>query len=304
MSPADLEASILARLRNYARQHNKDFNASLQFYAVERFLYRLAESPHRDDFVLKGGMAFLVWNIPLRRPTRDIDLRGFMRNDLDQVTETIRSICRQPVKPDGIQFDAGTVAGESIQKGAQYRGIRIKFTGQISTARTSMQLDINFHDEIMPPALDTDYPTLLPEMPAPHLRSYPPEVAIAEKLQAMVLLGDINSRLKDYHDIWLLAQNVKIEGETLCTAITSTFQRRKTPLPDETPFALTDDFAGNRQIEMWAALQNRNGADALPITLQQAIIDIRAFAWPPLQAVANRQKFNQQWKPGGPWHQH
>lgn len=123
----DVAASVRAQLTAHARQQKRPFQEVLQYFAIERFLYRLAQSPFRGQFVLKGGVGFLAWGVPLRRPTRDIDFLGTIRGTVEGIEAAVRQICRQPIEADGVQYDTDSVKGEITQPHAVYPGIRVRF---------------------------------------------------------------------------------------------------------------------------------------------------------------------------------
>jgi len=174
----------------------------------------LAQSKYRDTFVLKVGVVFFTWSFPLRRTTRDIDLHGQRPDSIEHIEAIVREICEQTVHPDGMLFDMNSVTGADIQDRAVNQGIRVRFFGYLGTARMPMQIDIGFSDILVPPAITVDYPTIL-DMPEPHLQAYSWETLIAEKFQAMVFLGSINSRMKDFYDVWLLTNEAVIDGSIL-----------------------------------------------------------------------------------------
>jgi predicted nucleotidyltransferase component of viral defense system len=296
-------ASVRSRLANLAKESGQNFEDALYSYAIERFLYRFAQSRHQDNFVLKGGQVFAAWGVPLGRPTRDIDLRAYTHNAIENLEQIVREVCVQPVEADGLIFNPNTVRGEEIREDADYQGVRILFWGKLGNARIWMQVDIGFSDEITPADIPVNYPTLL-GMPAPRLRGYPPETVIAEKLQAMVYFGEINSRMKDFYDIWLLSQRFDFEGDTLRVAITTTFRNRETPIPVETPPALTNDFATHKQ-EMWkTGFLGKFMPDPGELgDFQQVISKLRSFLLPLLNAAATGEAFNQYWMAGGDWRQ-
>lgn len=293
-----LAASIRARLGNRAREQGRPFQEVLQYYAIERFLYRLAQSEHCENFVLKGGVVFFGWRIPLRRPTRDIDLHGYSPNAVENLEEIVRDICGQPVEADGMLYNADSVQGEVIQSQAEYDGIRLRFIAHLGTARVHMQIDVGFSDVLVPPAITVDYPTLL-EMPEPHLRAYTRETLIAEKLQAMVFLGSINSRMKDFYDVWLLAQETTIDGSALYQSIRTTFENRNTSIPVETPLSLSDAFAEEKQ-RQWRAFIRRDDVDVEP-DFTKIIATLRDFLLPVLDAARSDVDFGATWKPAKHW---
>ena len=298
--PKDVAASVAARLSNYAREQNYTYQEVLQYYAIERFLYRLAQSKYRDTFVLKGGITFFAWRIPLRRATRDIDLHGKGPNTIDHLETVVREICEQTVESDGMRFDENSVSGAIIQDRAEYQGIRVRFTGYLGTARVPMQLDIGFSDVLVPPAIAVDYPTIL-DMPEPHLQAYSWETLIAEKFQAMVFLGSINSRMKDFYDVWLLSNEVTIDGLTLQQAIKVTFKNRSTPIPDGFPILQSQSFVNDRQ-RLWRAFINREHMESGEVdNFPEVIQRLNDFLLPVVDATLKTAEFDEVWSPAEGW---
>jgi len=200
MSKKNMAASVHARLTDIARRTDRPFQELLQYYAMERFLYRLSKSPHAARFVLKGALMLRVWDAPMARPTKDIDLLGRLENSLENGSTVVRELCALEVEPDGLVFRPATVKSERIREDADYEGVRTRFDGLLARARMAMQLDVGIGDVMVPGPVEIAYPTLL-DMPAPRLKGYPRETAIAEKFEAMVKLGTLNSRMKDFYDI-------------------------------------------------------------------------------------------------------
>lgn len=237
----NIAASVRQRLLNKARATERPFAELLQYFAMERFLYRLSKSAYSGNFILKGALMLPVWDAPYTRPTMDIDMLGQINNDINSIISFTREVCLQEVEPDGIIFDLDSVIAENIREDADYEGIRVRFKGSLDTARFSMQLDIGFGDVVIPEADVFDYPVVL-DLPPPHLYGYSKESTIAEKFEAMVKLGIINSRMKDFFDIWMLSRQFDFDGATLATAIEKTFSARGTALKPE-PIPLTNSFA-------------------------------------------------------------
>ena len=196
-----LNASVRARLLNQAKAANIEFGLMLTRFALERLLYRLSVSSHRDQFVLKGALLFDLWFDQPHRPTRDADLLGFGAADLSVLEATFREIREIPVA-DGIVFAPASVKAFEIRKDANYAGIRLTLTGELHGARCAVQVDIGFGDAVTPAVEEADYPAILADLPAPRLRVYPRYTVIAEKLEAIVSLGITNSRMKDFFDLW------------------------------------------------------------------------------------------------------
>lgn len=296
----DLAASVRQRLLNEARQTNRPFSELAQYFAMERFLYRLSKSSYADKFVLKGALMLPVWKAPLARPTMDIDVLGQIDNNIDVVVDVIRSICAQHVESDGITFDANSVEGELITEDADYEGVRIKFRGTLGTVRISMQVDVGFGDVVVPPATTVVYPTIL-DLPKPHLLGYSMESTIAEKFEAMVKLGMLNSRMKDFFDIWFLARQFNFSGHTLQKAVKATFSTRSTDIPS-VPVAFMPDFSGDPIKDVqWKAFIRKNRLLNIPKDFQKIVEDVAAFLGPIVENLASNRPFKSSWKALGPW---
>ena len=175
----NIAASVRARLANAAKATNRPFQELLQFYGLERFLFRFSQTTYRDRFILKGALMLRVWDAPISRPTRDIDLLGFTDNSLETLEEIVCAVCNTDVEDDGVTFAAETVVAVRIKEDADYEGVRVKFNGFLEKARIPMQLDIAFGDVVHPTVVESDYPTLL-GMSAPRLRVYPRGQVVGE----------------------------------------------------------------------------------------------------------------------------
>ena len=276
-------ASVRQRLLNVARERGEDFQQILVRYALERLLYRLAQSPHSNRFVLKGALLFRLWFDLVQRPTRDADFLGFGDAEPEHCAAVFREIASIGMTADdGLVFDAGSVRAAAVRKEAGYPGVRVSMTATLDGARIPVQCDIGFGDAVTPAPLQQAYPTLL-DMPAPVLAVYPLETVVAEKLEAMVKLAGFNSRVKDYFDLWVLMRYENIDRDLLPTAIRATFVRRQTALPARLPSGLAPEFAVARQT-MWQAFLTRSGLSAPP--LAEVLDELRAQCWPLLQAAA------------------
>lgn len=226
-----------AKLLLLAQKRGDDFQFILGRWIIERFLYRLSHSRHKYDFVLKGAMLFLAWDGKPYRPTRDLDLLGFGSAEIDEVTGHIREICAVPAD-DGIVFDFTGIEAERIKEDAEYEGVGVRVPASLDGARVTMQVGVGFGDKVAPVPAELLFPILLP-LDAPVVRAYPPEAVIAEKFQAMIALGIANSRMKDFFDIWTFASTQRFDMSRLAKSIRSTFEQRRTPLPEVPPLALS-----------------------------------------------------------------
>jgi predicted nucleotidyltransferase component of viral defense system len=296
----NVAASVHQRLLNQAKATNRPFNEQLQHYAMERFLYRLSISKHAERFILKGALLLRVWNAPSVRPTMDIDLLGQTSNEPDSLVLIIQEICQQPVEEDGLEFDVGSVTARVIAEEAGYSGVRLRFRGHLGTARVSLQVDVGFGDVVTPPPSMVDYPILL-DAPAPRLLAYPREAAIAEKLQVMLYRGSLNSRLRDYYDIWLLSQGFSFDGAVLATAVRETCSHRGTDVV-ATPPGLSEAFASDpARVTQWGAFRQKSRLDQGPEELGHLVRAVADFLRPILEALSEGRGFQLQWRPAGPW---
>jgi predicted nucleotidyltransferase component of viral defense system len=283
---AGLVASIHARLLNHAKARGEDFNLVLTRYALERFLYRLSVLPAREVFWLKGAMLFTLWFDAPHRPTRDADFLGFGAMDAQALAQTMRDVCGVAAS-DGMVFKTSTVVVEEIREEARYGGLRVRLVGTLGNARIALQLDVGYGDVVTPGPEDAVYPTLLADQPAPNLRVYPRAAVVAEKLEAIASLGMANSRMKDYFDLYALAQESALSIRALADAIAATFARRQTQLPSAVPLGLSDEFALDAsKLAQWKAFLSKNRL-AAP-ALEQVVAELRYFLAEPL-AMA-RQK--------------
>ena len=301
MSPSSNQAaSIRQRLLNRARAEGEDFQALLTRYVIERLLYCLGVSPHRDRFVVKGAVLFMLWEGDLHRTTRDLDLLGFGSSAVANVERVLREVLSVEVVDDGVVFDPGSVQAVSIRDDQAYDGVRVTARARVGNARVKVQVDVGFGDAVTPAARVATFPVLL-DAPPPVLRPYPRETVVAEKLQAMVALGILNSRMKDFYDVWRLAQHDAFDGPTLAEAVRATFDRRGTALPEAVPLALTDAFANDAGKQtQWRAFVRR-GRLSEDAPLAEVVVTLRAFLVPVLDAARENARLEARWTPGGPW---
>ncbi len=290
-------ASIRARLLNVSKQTGEDFQALLNRYAIERFLFRLGASDQSEDFVLKGAMLFVAWQGNLHRPTKDLDLLGFGDSAPDVVANRIRSIAALPAD-DGIVFDPSSIEAEVIREDAEYEGVRVKLGASLERARIRLQIDIGFGDAVDPAPVRAAFPAILNHVEPASLRMYPQEAVIAEKLQAMVVLDIRNSRMKDFFDLWFLAKTESYKLSLLRRAVIATFERRRTAMPSGLPFALTEEFlTDDTKNQQWQAFLRRLDLAGSTPDLPQAGKEIAAFVHPTF-APGDEEAT---WQSGGPW---
>jgi predicted nucleotidyltransferase component of viral defense system len=288
----NIGASIRQRLLSKARETGRPFSELLQYFAMERFLYRLSKSSYADNFILKGALMLTVWKAPLTRPTMDIDFLGRIENSVETLVKVTREICQQEVEADGIVFYMTDVDADRIAEDADYEGIRIRFRGSLDTARFVIQL--------VPSPESMNYPTIL-DLPAPRVCGYSRESTIAEKFEAMVKLGILNSRMKDFFDIWLISRQFNFDGTTLTEAITKTFSTRGTSIQAD-PIGLTKTFGGDiEKATQWRGFVRKNRLADVPQNLAEVITTVETFLGPIAKNLAEGRVFMAIWKAPGPW---
>jgi len=297
----NIEASVRARIQNKAKEANRSFAEVLQYYGMERFLYRFSCSKYADKFILKGALMFTVWQVSQRRTTLDIDFSARYNNQIMSIEKVIKDVCRVSVISDGLIFDPQTVKGYKIKENAEYEGVRVKFRGFLERSRIPMQIDIAFSDVIYPPPKVINYPVIL-DFPKPRLRGYPAESVVSEKFEAMVKLGLLNSRMKDFYDIWLMMRKFDFHGLTIVEALKRTFKHRKTELPKHKPLFAGEiyDEKSDRQL-LWKTFLKKGNIKHAPEKLRTTAIEIEQFLIEPLKAILKDRVFNKEWKTPGSW---
>ncbi len=297
----NIGASVRGQLQNKAKEKHRPFAEVLQYFGMERFLYRFSCSEYADKFILKGALMFTVWHVPERRTTLDIDFLARFDNQIASIERMIKDVCKTDVIPDGLVFDSKSVKGQRIKEGADYEGVRVKFTGFLQRSRIAMQIDIGFGDSIYPGPKAIEYPVIL-DFPKPRLKGYPTESVISEKFEAMVKLSLLNSRMKDFYDIGLMIRQFDFDGSELTEALKRTFAHRKTAFPeDRTLFAeQIYDEKSDRQT-LWKAFLNKEDVKHAPLELSAVAKEIEQFLLKPLDAIKKEQEFNREWKATGHW---
>jgi predicted nucleotidyltransferase component of viral defense system len=273
-------ASVRARLLAVAQKENVQFEYILLRYALERFLYRLGLSEYADRFILKGATAFAVWLGPFCRVTRDVDVEAFGNISTEELISVFKNVCLIPYEEDAVEFDVESISCEEIKKEDKYPGSRIRFNASVGGARVILQFDVAVGDIVYPIAEEMEYPTLL-DHESPKLKIYPRYTVVAEKFSTMIHRGLLNSRIKDYYDIWLLSESFSFDGNILQEAISRTFSRRNVKIPNELPRALSIEFYKQSSREMqWSSFVRQSGVDKAPFSLEDAVNQIWMFLSP------------------------
>jgi predicted nucleotidyltransferase component of viral defense system len=299
--PVNLAHSVRDRLLAISRSTGEEANLIWTRYAMERLLYRLSLTPHGKQFVLKGALLFLVWSRQKYRPTRDIDLLGFGSGSASRLRKVFSDICRVECEPDGLVFDPGSLTVSNIREEREYMGKRVRLTALLGKATIPLQVDIGFGDAVTPPPEEIAYPVLL-DFPAPRVLAYQRETTVAEKLHAMVERGMATSRMKDFHDIFVLSRDFPFEGKKLVDAVKATFAGRGTVCPAEAPVTLTEQFAEDpAKSVQWKAFLRKGSLGAKVPALRDLLKSLRDFIGPVLLGATGSRPMPGTWRPGGPW---
>jgi predicted nucleotidyltransferase component of viral defense system len=300
MSRRNLSASVRARLLARAKERGENFSLVLTRYAMERLLYRLGASQYANRFMLKGALLFELWYSVSHRATGDIDLLGFGSSDPTEIEALFREIIALPCE-DGIEFLPDSICLQEIREEARYDGIRLTLKAVLDSAKIPVQIDIGFGDAVTPAAEETDYPVILPDLPSPHLCAYPRYTVVAEKFEALTVLGLANSRMKDFFDLRFMIEHTKFDGTLVCEAVKATFTRRGSKLPLELPLALTDVFTRDRQKRtQWNAFFSKNHMETLDF--DSVIALLARFFEPICASFSSGNSVSLFWNPTRGWH--
>lgn len=297
----DVAASVRARLTNISQAENQPLQRVLQRYINERILYRIASSEHQDSFVLKGATLFVLWLGRPHRATKDLDLLGLGQTTEEELRALFVALLGRPVEPpDGVDFDTAGLKVAAIREDQRYGGLRITTRAFLGAARLPVQIDVGFGDAAEPEWAAVD--SLL-QLPSPRVRAYTRDQVVAEKLDAMVQLGEFNSRMKDFFDLRFLADRFSFSGATLSRTIEATFNRRQTDFPRS---GLDTLFEGLRSLpqkkDQWAGFL-RKAETSLEWSFEETLTVVKPFLEAPLLAAATSSPFSKSWSPGGPWRQ-
>ena len=280
--PTNIAASVEAKLKNICKVQNIDFRYILIRYANERFLYKLSVSPFADKFVLKGGNLFIVWQNGMNfRPTIDTDLLCIGKTDEAYLKSIFLKVCTSSSNGnDGIRFDEKSLKVAPIRNNIEYGGTRIVLNAYLGRAKIPLQFDIGIGDAITPAPEIAKFPVLL-NGEAPQIKIYPMVTSIAEKTETMLSRGTVNSRMKDFYDIWLLSELFNHDFKTLNQAIMNTFNRRDVSLPTTVPESFTREFFQSKiKQTQWNAFCRKNKLQKSPENFESAVMRIRDFLLP------------------------
>lgn len=294
-----MAASVRERLLQKARKDKRPFDELLQYTAMDRFLYRWSTSKSANHFVLKGALMLRVWNVSERRATRDIDmLAKDISNELGSIVTIIKEVMAVNVESDGFVFSPETITVARITEDADYEGVRVKFIGKLDNAKVSMQIDIGFGDIVYPPPAKSKLPAMF-DFPSGEMLCYSRESAIAEKLQAVLYLGDANSRMKDFYDIYFLSRASDFISSDLAQAIRLTFENRETEIPSVIN-SFSKEFIASKQVQ-WQAFRRKLDQEYIPELFEDVILSIEKFIMPVINLILTNDVTEYTWTAPGPW---
>lgn len=290
--PATLVRNQLVEI---VEQSGDSFQAVLERYAMERLLFRLGQTPHGRDFLLKGGRLLSLLADDVYRPTKDLDLLGQGEPSPERLKAVFQEACAIDFPEDGMRF-GDKLETSPIKEGQMYSGVRLKVPAWLGQAQIALKIDIGFGDAVLQPYEIAPFKPIL-SLPAPAVSAYPLESVMAEKLHAMLDLGVTTSRMKDIYDLRHLASLRPWSGPRLGQAVQLTFTRRQFKLPAELPVMFTPTFFENpMKLTQWKAFAGKVSRFSLatmelPLILNQ----LEAFWWPLLQALEAGQTFDSTW---------
>lgn len=295
----NVPASVRARLLNEAKASGDSYDQVLQYFAIERFLYRLSKTEWSEHLIVKGAIMLRAWRTPLGRATRDIDFLGTIDSSPESVERAIRECLAVEYPNDGLVFDP-EVEAVGINVMDRYPGVRAVVRGNLDGGLFKLQLDIGVDDAVVPDPEWVEYPTLL-DLEAPRVLAYQPVAALAEKFETIVTRGLANSRLRDYYDLWLLPTLRGYSGSEVSAALEATFSHRGTRLPTEPPPGLSERFFGAAEAQAgWRAFLANRRVEA-PTDLAAVCDSIITFIMPPAVAAATGSPFSSDWDPSSGW---
>ncbi|MDD3000355.1 MAG: nucleotidyl transferase AbiEii/AbiGii toxin family protein [Candidatus Riflebacteria bacterium] len=288
----DIAASVLARLKNKATQSGRSFQLCLQLFCQEEFLRRLEKSKYADNFVLKGGLLIYAITNFESRVTIDIDfLLLKLPNTPQQLKETLDEIINCESENDFITFELKSVEPITVTK--KYTGVSASITARIKNTRIQLKIDIGVGDIIIPRKQKQKVPTQLEDFTAPNINAYSIETTIAEKLDAILTLMEFSSRMKDYYDIYYLANHFNFEGNILVKALKNTFKNRNHSFTNEHFEQIMSFYTNEAMQKKWKAFSKKV---KIEVDNFKTVIDtIRAFLEQPYTAVMQNKQYKTHW---------
>lgn len=271
--------SVKAKLKNYAIRSGCTFQDALVYYGLERTIYRISVSPYANHFVLKGGiLLYAIFDKKYERATTDVDLLArSISNSAEEMKRVFYEIFSQAVD-DSLIFDLDTLSVENISEFKEYHGLNISVVALLDRTRIPVSIDIGFGDVVYPNAVEMEFPVIL-NMSSPKIQAYSLESVVAEKLEAILKNGFLNSRYKDFYDVYVLSQEYPFLYQKLYQAVVETFTNRKTPLTMDTIVFRPEFTEDNQHQARWKSFLGKKKA-IMKVSLTEVINRIQIFSKP------------------------
>lgn len=288
----NIEASVLARLKNKSKEQKIPLQQLLNLFCQEEFIRRLSRSNYKENLILKGG--FLLYSISgfTTRPTVDADylLKNYSSN-LDAVQKLVNEIINSSSENDFIKLEIRGL--EEISEIKEYHGIRVNLIGIIGRTKTPFSIDFGVGDIIIPSPVERTLPVLLQEFQEPEVLTYSLESTVAEKLDAIISLMEATGRMKDFYDIYYLATTFDFEGRKLQEAIYETLSNRGTPYEKDSVVVIGRLTKDSQIQKRWNNFCKKILKYELDFTdVVNIIID---FTSPPYQSIIEENEFFKNW---------
>jgi len=248
---------VKGRIKNLAKVKNADARVLMRIYMMERFLERVANSDYKDNFVIKGGMLVTAMVGVALRSTMDIDTSIRNQNlsaaDSRIIIENITNVDLG----DGVRFEIKDIS--DIMDEMEYPGIRVTLNAVMDRLITPMKIDISTGDAVTPRAIEYDYKLMFDDRSI-KLWSYNLETILAEKLQTILARSVLNTRMRDFYDIYILLSlyENKIDGTVFREAFDATCQKRGTVnLMQNAPAIISNINEDDTLHKLWSAYQKK-----------------------------------------------
>ena len=271
--------SVKARLKNFAIKSGCTFQEALTYYGLERTIYRISISEYADNFVLKGGIfLYALFGRNYERATTDVDLLAQrISNGSEEMKSVFQKIFSRDVD-DALVFDVDSITVEDITEFKEYHGLHVSFVGYLDRTKIPISIDIGFGDVIYPETVKMDFPVIL-DMESPRVNAYSLETSIAEKMEAIIHNGYLNSRYKDFYDIYVLSKKYVFSYAELRNAVIQTFENRKAPMTMDSA-AFSDEFLNDPVHQTrWKSFLKKKKA-LIQVSMSDAMDWIKAFVRP------------------------
>ncbi|MDY4711194.1 nucleotidyl transferase AbiEii/AbiGii toxin family protein [uncultured Ruminococcus sp.] len=289
---ADIAASVLARLKNKAAESGRSYQLCLQLFCQEEFLRRLEKSKYAENLVLKGGLFIYSLTDFDSRVTVDVDfLLRQMPNTPEQLKAVLEEIIATPTGNDFITFEIKDVAPIAVAK--KYAGIGASVVARIKNTKTPFSIDFGVGDVIVPKQEKRKIPTQLSDFDAPTVNTYSLETTIAEKIDAILSLMEFSSRMKDYYDIYYLANNFDFDGATLTKALKKTFENRGHSFTVEQFEQVMGFDRDSAMQKKWKAFIRK--IDTKTDDYSTVLKTIKVFLTEPFVAAVKSKAFTEKW---------